>query len=94
VSGLVTYYCCSKLNYGGVRYCPGDVCASGHVLTDADSGRVAACGSDWEFGDTVQVGDRTLVCLDRGLLEHDQVDAYFVDCEDGAEFIEEITSGH
>lgn len=81
---LLTYYCCTEPNYGGASYCPGDITASGVPLALEDSGRVAACGSDFGIGDTVRLGQRVVTCIDRGYLAPNQVDVWFYSCAEGA----------
>jgi len=84
---VVTYYCCDSPNVGGYTYCPGDTTASGHTLTLADSGRLAACGGGYDLGQEVVVSGRRLTCLDRGNLAWNQVDAWFESCAEGREWV-------
>lgn len=93
VDATLSYYCCSDVNVGGTRFCPGDITASGHVLNTDDNGWAAACGADYAFGQELNVGGRPAVCADRGNLAANHVDLWFASCDEGRAWLDAAQPG-
>lgn len=76
VVGRVTGYYCSQIEgypvWDGGGYC-GNMASGSTVFSGA-----AACGYYWTLGQRIEVeGFGEVVCMDRGHLEHTQIDIFF-----------------
>lgn len=79
-NAVITFFYC-KQEEGYTKGDGGGFCgyfANGEKVTQEATGRVAACGRQWNLGTKIYIPEYGRVeCVDRGYLENNQVDVFF-----------------